>query len=118
MKNVLVISQSSPFDGLKLRDALDTTLIYAAIDQNVSWLLTGSAVLALKSEQSAAPLGLKDFFKTIKTLEIYDVEQVYVCEDALLRYGLDAQQLTIDVTALSKQKQRALLQQQDYVVTI
>ncbi|WP_105168444.1 DsrE family protein [Pseudoalteromonas sp. T1lg23B] len=118
MKNVLIISHKSPFDDLYIRDALDTTLIYAAIDQNVSWLLLDSALLALKSAQSAAHLGLKDFFKTIKTLEIYDVEQVYVCELAMQKYQLDQQQLSIPVTVLSKSQQQALLQQQDMVVNL
>ncbi|NOU49386.1 sulfurtransferase complex subunit TusC [Pseudoalteromonas sp. JBTF-M23] len=118
MKNVLVISSDSPFDGQKIRDALDTTLIYAAIDQNISWLLKDSAVLALKKQQSAAHIGLKDYFKAIKTLEIYDVEQVYVCADAMQKYQLTEEQLIITALTLTKQQQQSLIQQQDFVVTL
>ncbi|CAH9060340.1 Protein TusC [Pseudoalteromonas holothuriae] len=118
MKNVLVISTTSPFDRQKIRDALDTALIYAAIDQNISWLLLDSAVLALKKPQSASHIGLKDYFKAIKTLEIYDIEQVYVCADAMEKYQLDEQQLNIAVIALNKQQQQQLLQQQNFVVNL
>ncbi|WP_152086130.1 DsrE family protein [Pseudoalteromonas sp. A25] len=118
MKKILAISTSSPFDGQKIRDALDTTLIYAAIDQNISWLLLDSAVLALKKGQSAAHLGLKDHFKAIKTLEIYDVEQVYICEQAKAKYHLTDDQLSVNVITLNKPQQQALIQQQDFVVTL
>ena len=66
MINVLVMSQCSPFDDLNIRDALDMTLIFAAVDQNVSWLFSGPAVLALKKHQQPNNIGLKDFLKTLK----------------------------------------------------
>ena len=52
MKDIMIISSHSPFDNMHTRDALDMALIFAAIDQNVSWLFQGSAVLALKSAQA------------------------------------------------------------------
>ncbi|MBE0367845.1 sulfurtransferase complex subunit TusC [Pseudoalteromonas aurantia] len=118
MKNIMIISDHSPFDGMHIRDALDMTLIFAAIDQNVSWLFQGSAVMALKPKQSPQQLGIKDFFKSIKTLEIYDVENIYVCETALKQFKLDPDQLSIDVTVISQEQQRQLLDQQDQVVTL
>tara|TARA_B100000929_G_scaffold288163_1_gene276118 strand:- start:1222 stop:1593 length:372 start_codon:yes stop_codon:yes gene_type:complete len=118
MKNVLVISQHSPFDDQHIRDSLDTTLIFAAIEQNISWLLSGEAVLALKKNQQPEQLGIKNYFKTIKTLELYDVENIYVCEKSLIDFNLTKDKLIIDVKVASFEQQRHLISQQDQVVTL
>ncbi|TMN82998.1 MULTISPECIES: sulfurtransferase complex subunit TusC [unclassified Pseudoalteromonas] len=118
MINVLVMSQSSPFDDLNLRDALDMTLIFAAVDQNISWLFSGPAVLALKKHQTPSTIGIKDFFKNIKTLEIYDVENIYVCEKSLLDYGLSKTDLLIDAYTMTFSEQQTLIKKQHHVVTL
>ncbi|MFY8283697.1 sulfurtransferase complex subunit TusC [Pseudoalteromonas sp. SSMSWG5] len=118
MKNVLVISQHSPFDDQHIRDSLDTTLIFAAIEQNISWLLSSEAVLALKKNQQPEQLGIKNYFKTIKTLELYDVENIYVCEKSLIDFNLTKDKLIIDVKVASFEQQRHLISQQDQVVTL
>lgn len=118
MINVLVISQSSPFDDLDIRDALDMTLIFAAVDQNVSWLFSGPAVLALKKHQQPNSIGIKDFFKNIKTLEIYDVENIYVCEKSLFDYGLNKHDLLLKVQTLNFSEQQTLIKNQKHVVNI
>ncbi|KTF08920.1 sulfurtransferase complex subunit TusC [Pseudoalteromonas sp. 10-33] len=118
MINVLVMSQSSPFDDLNLRDALDMTLIFAAVDQNISWLFSGPAVLALKKHQTPSTIGIKDFFKNIKTLEIYDVENIYVCEKSLLDYGLSKTDLLIDAHTMTFNEQQTLIKKQHHVVTL
>jgi len=97
MINVLVMSQCSPFDDLHIRDALDMTLIFAAVPNM---------------------LGIKDFFKNIKTLEIYDVENIYVCEKSLLDYGLNKNDLLLDVQALNFDQQKALIKTQQHVVNL
>lgn len=118
MKNILVISQTSPFDKQNIRESLDLCLIFAAVEQNISWLLTDSALFALLKDQKPHSLSLKDYFKTIKTLEIYEVEQVYVCESALKLYGLTLEDFSIDVKALSLTEQQSLISQQDHLVTL
>ena len=118
MKNVLVLSQYSPFDDSHIRDALDMTLIFGAVDQNISWLFSGPAVLALKKQQQPEHIGLKNYFKTIKTLEIYDIENIYVCEKSLLEYGLNKNNLLISVKALNYQQQHHLIAQQQQIVTL
>ena len=118
MINVLVISQSSPFDDMNIRDALDMTLIFAAVDQNISWLFSGPAVLALKKNQKPNSLGIKDFFKNIKMLEIYDVENIYVCEKSLIDYGLSKSELLIEANIVNFNAQKQLIHNQQHVVTL
>jgi tRNA 2-thiouridine synthesizing protein C len=118
MKNILVISNKAPFDKMHIRESLDTCLIFAAIEQNISWLFKDDAVLALKSGYNLSNSGLKDFFKTLKTLEIYDVEQVYVCAESLKKYALSSDDLSIEITPLSLEEQQSLITKQDHMVVL
>ncbi|WP_372762000.1 sulfurtransferase complex subunit TusC [Pseudoalteromonas sp.] len=118
MINVLVMSQHSPFDDMYIRDALDMALIFAAVEQNISWLFSGPAVLTLKKQQQPNLVGIKDFYKNIKMLEIYDVENIYVCEKSLLDYGLSKHDLLIPAKALNFDQQQTLIAAQQQVVNL
>ncbi|TMP25795.1 sulfurtransferase complex subunit TusC [Pseudoalteromonas rubra] len=117
-ENILVINHTAPFDGAHIREGLDMALIFAALDQNISWLFKGPAVLALKQGNNASTLGIKNYFKQLKTLEIYDVEQVYVCAEAMKRFALTPDDLNIDAQLLSVDEQQVLLSQQSKVVSL
>lgn len=119
MKNVLVIASKAPFDNMHLRESLDMTLIFAAIEQNISLLFQGPSVLSLKKGQSPESLKLKNYFKTFGTLSLYDVENVYVCAESLARYQLTLSDLSIDdITAVDKDAKLTLTKNQDFVVTL
>ncbi|MGA4606425.1 DsrE family protein [Pseudoalteromonas maricaloris] len=117
-KNVLIISQTSPFDQNSLKEALDVALIYAAIDQQVSWLFTSSAVLSLQKTLNAPLLGLKDMFKQLKTLEIYDVERVYACQSAMEEFNISPHSLAVATEIKNQHEILALIKQHDFVVTL
>jgi len=118
MKNILIIQSYSPFDGVKCREALDTALIFAAIDQNVSILFKGDAVFCLHAEQKPALANLKDYFKTLKMLELYDVENIYACQQSLELRGIDINNLHLDCTIVNNTHIKAILLEQDHLVNM
>ena len=118
MKNILVVSHKAPFDKMHIRESLDTCLIFAAIEQNISWLFKDEAVLALKPDYDLTKSGLKDFFKSLKTLEVYDVDQIYICSESLDRFGLEINTLSVELTPLSLEEQQALISKQDHTVVL
>lgn len=118
MKNVLVINSSSPFLHLNGREALDMALIFAAIDQNVALLFRDAAVLCLKTTQHPEQAHLKNYFKTLKTLELYDVDQLYVCELSLKEFGLNPDELLLDVEILDSDSLHRLFKQYEHIVTL
>lgn len=118
MNNILVISKHGPYHQQCLRESLDMVLIFAAIDQQVTWLLEGAAVLSLVKNQRPSAQQQKDFTKAIGMLEIYDIESVYVCADALNEHGLSTDDLAIEVQIAYDNDKRALIKQVDKVVTL
>ncbi|TMP41093.1 DsrE family protein, partial [Pseudoalteromonas sp. S1688] len=79
-----------------MRHAVDLTRSFAGVDQNISLLFLGPAVLARKINHKPNRLGSKDFFDNFKLVEIYDVEKIYGCEKALIDYGLSKSELVIE----------------------
>ncbi|WP_105189847.1 sulfurtransferase complex subunit TusC [Pseudoalteromonas sp. T1lg48] len=118
MKHIVVISQRAPYHHQSLKEALDLVLIFAAIDQEVSWLLEGDAVLALSAQQQPKLLGQKDFTKALKMLELYDIDSIYVCAESLAARGLDDTSLILEVKSAHAQDKQALLAQASQVVVL
>ncbi|SFD46599.1 sulfurtransferase complex subunit TusC [Pseudoalteromonas denitrificans] len=118
MKNILVIQNHSPFDGVKCREALDTALIFAAVDQNVSILFKGDAVFCLHPKQIPDIANLKDYFKTLKMLELYDVENIYACKHSLVERGLADTGLYLDCIILEKERMKSIMLEQDHLVNM
>ncbi|WP_462158478.1 sulfurtransferase complex subunit TusC [Pseudoalteromonas sp. GB56] len=118
MKHILVISKNAPYAGQSLRESLDLVLIFAAIDQQVTWLLEEDAVYALAPDQQPKIVAHKDFTKAINMLEIYDVEDVYVCEKSLTARGLSLNTLSIDTHGADSQQIQTLIHQADHVVVL
>lgn len=118
MKDVIVICQSAPFDCTAIREGLDMALIFAAIEQNISILFQGPAVNALLSEQNPTHAGLKNYFKTLGTLDLYDVENVYVCESSLSDYEIAHEQLSIACHIVDSTQIQQLLKHQGMVITL
>jgi len=118
MKNILVIQTSSPFDGVKCREALDTALIFAAIDQNVSMLFKDDAVFCLHAKQNPNAANLKDYFKTLKMLELYDVENIYACKQSLELRGIDINNLHLACELVDNSQIKDILNANDHLVTM
>ena len=55
--------------------------------------------------------------KVVKALPQYDVSALYVCAESLAARGLEAAELTVPVEPLDTDAQRALIADQDAVVT-
>ena len=54
----------------------------------------------LKKEQDTKSLGVKEFSKTFRTLEDYDITNIYVDRESLEQRGLSADDLIIPVKVM------------------
>lgn len=115
-KQILLINQTSALNSPCANEALDMALILASYDHQMAMLFEESAVLQLIKGQDAREVGSKDLFKRIKLLELYDVEQLFVCADAINRFGLQQADLAIDCDVLSRSQKAALFAAQDHLL--
>lgn len=115
-KSVVVIRQS-PYGSSLARAAVDLSLAMGAFEQHFDLLFMGAGVLQLLPDQDSAGIGLKSIGKVLSSLPLYDVERVYVDADALLRHGINADQLVLPVQALDTLALQELLNSADQLVS-
>ena len=74
-------------------------------------------VLNLLDGQNPELLLQKDFIRTFKLLDLYDIEQRFVCADSLDQYNLQTEQLIISAEKMDRTSLINKLSQAEKVFT-
>ncbi|TGO03720.1 sulfur oxidoreductase [Candidatus Thiomargarita nelsonii] len=91
IKKFLYVNRKAPYGTVYALESLEVVLIGAAFDQDVSLAFIDDGVYQLKKGQQtsvSSGIGMKDFSKTYRALEGYDVEKLYVDKKSMEERGL------------------------------
>lgn len=88
VKRFLFVNRKAPYGTVYALEALETVLISAAFDQDVSVVFADDGVFQLKKGQDTPGIGMKNFSPTFRALDGYDVEKLYVEKESLEARGL------------------------------
>ena len=80
-------------------------------------LFIDDGVLNLLDGQNPELLLQKDFIRTFKLLDLYDIEQCFVCADSLDQYNLNTEQLIISAEKIDRTSLINKLSQAEKVFT-
>ena len=116
MTKVLCIISRTPYENSHSLELLETAMVGAVFDFQMSLLFRGEGVWGLVKDQNAAALGRRTFSKVLGALPTYDVDRIYVCEDSLQRAGLDVSQFAVNTEIINSAAQAALIGAQDAVM--
>jgi len=117
VKKFLYVNRRLPHGTVYALESLETVLIGAAFDQDVSMLFLDDGVYQLKKDQSPEGLEMKNFSKTYRALEMYDVEKLYVERESLEERGLSAEDLLLEVEIIGTDKVKELVDENDVVLS-
>ncbi len=117
VKHFMYVNRRAPYGTIFAHECLEVVLISAAFEQDVSVAFMDDGVYQLKKNQDTTGIGMKNFSKTYRALDDYDVEKIYVEKESLDARGLTADDLIIPVEVVSTQAMRDLLGQQDVVIS-
>lgn len=81
-KNIAILNASPPTQQ-SAKESLDAALIYGSYEQSISLFFQGEGVRQLTCDQQLANIHIKDFLKTMSAFELYDIENIYLCEQSL-----------------------------------
>ena len=113
---IAVLVTSLPCDGIAARESLDLIFALAAVEYQVSVIFSGDAVYQLVKADDSSELMAKDFRRSFKLFELYDIEDVYVCAESLRQRQLQASELVLDVRALETTELSQLLSIQQHLM--
>ncbi len=120
IKKFLYVNRKAPYGTIYALESLEVVLIGAAFDQDVSLAFIDDGVYQLKKGQKTAVdsgIGVKDFSKTYRALEGYDVEKLYVDKKSMETRGLSTDDLLVDVEVLDDAQMADLMAQQDIILS-
>lgn len=115
MKIAVVLTQL-PLYGTYARESLDLIFALAAVDHQLSVIFCGDAVYQLIKANDSSELQVKDFRRSFKLFELYDVEDLYICAESLRQRKLQANELVLDVQSLDSAELSQLLSTQQHVI--
>ena len=96
--------RTAPHGNAISREGLDALLAATAFcdEEDIGVFFIDDGVLNLLDGQNPELLLQKDFIRTFKLLDLYDIEQRFVCADSLEQYNLNTEQLIISAGKIDR----------------
>ena len=117
VKKFMFLNRKAPHGTVYALEGLEVVLITAAFDQDVSMVFTDDGVYQLMKGVDSKGIEIKDFSKTYRALEGYDIEKLSVDQASMDARGLTENDLIVDVTVLSVDEMANLMAEQDVVIS-
>ena len=111
--------RTAPHGNVISREGLDALLAATAFcdEEEIGVFFIDDGVLNLLDGQNPELLLQKDFIRTFKLLDLYDIEQRFVCADLLDQYNLQTEQLIISAEKIDRTSLINKLSQAEKVFT-
>ena len=111
--------RTAPHGNAISREGLDALLAATAFcdEEDIGVFFIDDGVLNLLDGQNPELLLQKDFIRTFKLLDLYDIEQRFVCADSLDQYNLQEEQLIISAEKIDRTSLIKKLSQTEKVFT-
>ena len=111
--------RTAPHGNAISREGLDALLAATAFcdEEAIGVFFIDDGVLNLLDGQNPELLLQKDFIRTFKLLDLYDIEQRFVCADSLDQYNLQTEQLIISAEKIDRTSLINKLSQTEKVFT-
>lgn len=117
MRNLAFIFNSFPHSTAAGREGLDALLAASAYSEDISVFFVGDGVTQLLKAQQPDEVLSRDYISAFKLMDLYDIEQVYVCQRSLCQFGISTDNLLIDVTAVEADELTQKLTQCQQILT-
>lgn len=117
IKKLMYVNRRAPYGTVYALESLEVVLIGAAFEQDVSVAFMDDGVFELVKGQDGGDTGIKNFSKTYRALEMYDVEKLYVSKESLDERGLTEDDLLVDVEVKNVDEMKALMEEQEVILS-
>ena len=111
--------RTAPHGNAISREGLDALLAATAFcdEEEIGVFFIDDGVFNLLDGQNPELLLQKDFIRTFKLLDLYDIEQRFICANSLDQYNLQAEQLIISAEKIDRTSMINKLNQAEKVFT-
>lgn len=117
VKKFMYVNRRAPHGTIYAQECLEVVLIGAAFDQDVSIVFMDDGVYQILKGQDTSAIGTKNFSKTFRALEMYDVEKLYVEKESMEARGIIAEDLNVPVEVKTSEEIGRLMEQQNVILS-
>ena len=117
MNKVAFIFHQAPHQVTSGREGLDAILATSNYSEDIALFFVGEGVLQLLKDQQPDHILSRNYASAFKLLDLYDLEQRYICSESLQQWGIAQSELIIDGECLSPQELADKLSQFDNVLS-
>ena len=117
VKKFMYVNRRAPHGTIYAQECLEVVLIGAAFDQDVTMVFLDDGVYQILKNQDTSAIGTKNFSKTFRALEMYDVEKLYVEKESMDLRGLTEKDLNVPVEVKTSEEIGRLMEQQDVILS-
>lgn len=114
-RKILYLLRRPPDRSVNTIEALQSALVSAVFDQEVSILFRDSGVLQLAAEHGSQAPG-RSLAAVLASLPEYGIGRLFVCRESILRFGTTPSGDAIPIQLLDRDEQAALIAAQDAVI--
>ncbi|MFD1806558.1 sulfurtransferase complex subunit TusC [Pasteurella oralis] len=116
---IAFVFRSAPHGSSASREGLDALLAATAFcnEEDIAVFFIDDGVFNLLAQQQPELILQKDFISGLKLLDLYAIEQRYVCYDSLTQLGLTEQQQVISCEKISRTLLVEKLRQAEKILT-
>lgn len=127
MKSFMFVNRRAPYGTIYALEILETVLISAAFEQNVSVVFIDDGVFQIKKGHDTTDLGMKNFQPTYGIIEMEkeDAEEdddidcvwrIIVEKESMEARGLTPDDFKVGVEVLSSQELAAVMEEHDVII--
>jgi tRNA 2-thiouridine synthesizing protein C len=116
-KKIGIINRCSPHGSAEGRESLDLTLALSAFNESLSLFFIDDGIYQLVGNHDTEQSLQKNYQPLFKMLDLYDVENIYVCEQSLLQRGIKKDALLIETTVINNAQFKKILSLQDQLLS-
>ncbi len=117
IKKFMYVNRRAPHGTIYAQESLEVVLVGAAFDQDVSVVFIDDGVYQIRKDQDTSAVGTKNFSKTFRALEMYDVEKLYVEKESMQARGMTEGDLNVPVEVKTSEEIGRLMEEQDVVLS-
>lgn len=116
MKSCLIVNTKCPFDGFFAQEAIDVALSFSSFDTKVSLLFIDDGTWQLTKNINGERIAKKNYTYMFQTLDLYDINNIYVDKNALKNRNLLVDNLIIKPTLVDFLQIKDLIASHDLVL--
>lgn len=116
VKKFMFVNRKAPYGTIYALEVLETVLISAAFDQDVSVVFADDGVYQIKKGQDTKAVNMKNFSPTYRALEGYDIEKLYVERESMEARGLGPDDFVVPVRVIGSPELARLMAEQDVII--